>query len=67
VVADGFNRIVSEKADPEEEINHIVNRVEQICGLAMSREVIQVIEALKTTLDQQEDELRDKVRKLGKL
>lgn len=67
VVADGFNRILTKKADPEEEVNHIVNRVEQICGLAMSREVIQVIEALKTTLDQQGDELRDKVRKLGSL
>ena len=67
VVADGFNRIVSEKADPEEEINHIVNRVEQICGLSMSREVLSVIEALKTTLDQQEEELRDKIRKLAKL
>jgi hypothetical protein len=67
VVADGFNRILSKKADPEEEISHIVNRIEQICGLAMSREVIQVIEAIKTTLDQQGDELRDKVRKLGSL
>jgi hypothetical protein len=67
VVSDGFNRILSKKADPEEEVNHIVNRIEQICGLAISREVIQVIQALKTTLDQQEDELRDKVRKLAKL
>lgn len=67
VVADGFNRILSQKADPEEELAHIVNRVEQVCGLAMSREVLSVIEALKTTLDQQEEELRDKVRKLGSL
>lgn len=67
VVADGFNRILSKKVDPEEELNHIANRVEQICGLAMSREVLSVIEALKTTLEQQEEEIRDKVRKLGKL
>jgi len=67
VVEDGFNRILSGKVDPEDEINHIVNRVEQIAGLSMCREILLVVQALKTTLEQQEEELRDKVRKLGKL
>lgn len=67
VISDGFNRILSKKADPEEELNHVVNRIEQIAGLSIFREVLSVIEAMKTTLDQQGEEIRDKVRKLGKL
>ena len=67
VIEDSFDRIVTEKADPEEELNHLVNRIEQIVGLAISREVLAIIQAIGSTLGQQEDELRDKIRKLGKL
>jgi hypothetical protein len=67
VIADGLHRILSKKVDPEDELNHLVNRIEQICGLSMCREVLNVIGAIKTSMDQQEDELRDKIRKLGKL
>lgn len=67
VVADGFQRVVDRKASPEEEIGHIANRVEQICGLAMFREMAGIIEALETALGQQKEELYDKIRKLGKL
>jgi len=67
IIADGFKRVASRKVDLEEELGHIVNQIERICGMVMFREVLSVIEAIKTTLDVQEDEIRNKLRKLQKL
>ena len=64
IVADGFGRIAKKESAPEDEMNHIVNQIERVCGLSMFREILSVIGAIKTALDEQEDQLRDKLRKL---
>lgn len=67
IVADGFDRIAKKESAPDDELGHIVNQVERVCGLAMFREILSVIGAIKTALDEQEDQLRDKLRKLQKI
>lgn len=67
VVEDAINRILTKKADPQEEVNHLVNRIEQIAGIAMFREMLNVVQSIRGSLDGPEEELREKLRKLTKL
>lgn len=67
IIQDAITRILSKKADPEEEINHAVNRIEQIAGIAMFREMLNVLQSIRGGLDGPEEELREKLRKLTKL
>jgi hypothetical protein len=67
VIAESVEKIVARKVDAEEEINHIVNRVEQVAGLAMFKQTLTILEELIAALEGQVDELRNRIRKLVKL
>lgn len=67
VIVDGIKAIMAHPSNFDEEVSHIVNQVERIAGLCMFREILKIIEALSGTLGEQEDEVRSKMRKLGKL
>lgn len=67
IIEEGFNRIASRKGSAADELGHVVNQIERICGMVMFREILSVVSAIKTTLEAQEDELRSRLRNLHKI
>lgn len=67
LLEEGCDRILMGKVDTDEELNRMINSIERMSGLAMLREIMNVISALRTTLEEQEEELRSKIKRLGSL
>lgn len=67
IMADGFKKIASRQSDFEDELGHVANQIERVCGMVMFREILSVVGAIKTTLEEQEEQLRGRLRKLQKI
>jgi len=65
-IEDGYASILKGE-DFDENVSRLVNQIERIAGLGMCNEILLVIMALKKTLEEQEDEIRSKIRRLGEL
>lgn len=62
----GYLRLLK-GGDFDENVGRLVNSVERMAGLAMFREILSVIQALKTTIEEQESEIRARIKKLENL
>lgn len=63
---DGYGALLKGD-DFDEVIRRTLNKIDQAAGLAMCQEVLGVIGALQATLREQEETIRDKIKKLSAL
>lgn len=54
-------------ADFDETMNWTINKIEQVAGLAMSSHILDIVASLKKELSAQEDEIRERMKRLGGL
>lgn len=66
LLEDGCHDLIQE-ADTDPILNRMVNEIERMCGLAMCREILNVIQGLQGEMGEQEEEIRKKIRKLAEL
>ncbi len=66
LIEDGYGRLIKGR-DFDDEVSRLANEIDRLAGIAMMNEMLHVIRLLKSTLDDQEDEIRGKARKLSKL
>ena len=66
LIEDGYGRLLKGR-DFDDEVSRLANEIDRLAGMAMMNEMLNVIRSLKSTLDEQEDEVRGKARKLSKL
>jgi len=66
-IEDGLQAILVKREDYDEVTNRVMNQIDRAAGLTMCQEVLSVIMALKKTLEEQETEIRSKIKRLGDL
>lgn len=66
-VEEGYGRLVEGEGEFDEEVGRMVNEVERLAGLSMCREMLGIVRGLQDVLVEQEDEIRQKMRRLAEL
>ena len=66
LVEEGYGRLV-QGADFDEEVNRLVNDVERISSLAMLKEMLHMMEETGRQFERMQDDVRDRMRKVGQL
>lgn len=66
LLEDGCHELIQD-ADSEPVLNRMVNDIERMCGLALCRELLDVIRGIRSGVEEHEEEIRKKIRKLAEI
>ncbi len=67
IVEDGYERLLKGEGDFDEEVGRLTNEIERMVGLAMCKEMLNVIHTVGEVFGEQEEEIRRKMRRLADL
>ena len=66
LIEDGCSEVVCER-DPEPRINSMVNEINRMAALAMHKELLGVLAAIRDEIDRQIEDLRKRMRNIAEL
>lgn len=64
---DSLQAVLVRNEDADEVAHRHKNVIQRIAGLALCEKQLEVVDALKKTLDEQADEIRETIKKIGSL
>ena len=67
LIEEGYDRLVSGKGKFDEEVEQLETAIQKLAGLAVSKNVMQVLEALGKLVEEQQEEVRGTVKRLAAL
>ena len=67
LIEEGYERLLKGDGDFEEEVGRLTNEIERMAGLAMCKEMLEVIRSIGDVFGEQEEEIRRKMRRLADL
>lgn len=67
LIEDGYERLLKGEGDFDDEVGRLTNEIERLAGLAMCKEMLDVIRTVGDTFSEHEEEIRGKMRRLANL
>jgi pantoate kinase len=65
LIEEGYERLLKGEGDFDDEVGRLANEIERIAGLAMCKEMLDVIRTVGDTFSEHEEEIRSKMRRLA--
>lgn len=67
LIEEGYERLLKGEGEFDDEVGRLTNEIERLAGLAMCKEMLQVIRTIGDAFGEQEEEIRGKMRRLAEL
>jgi len=67
LIEDGYDRLMNGEGKFDQEVERLATDIQKMAGLAVARNVMNVLAALGKLVEEQEEEVRGTIRRLGTL